>query len=571
MEIKLEKLNGHDKSGIIGKINIKNGQQIENGQILMQVETKKGNTPIKSTVSGKIEEIKVSEGEEVTIGNTLCIIAASEEEQKTEKKESAKPKFDYLGGMIKGKKETIEADVTIIGGGPGGYVAAIYAAKKGLKTVVIEKQKLGGTCLNVGCIPTKALVRSSEAYHTLTHAKSFGLSCENPKVDMEKVIERKDNIKDTLVGGIEYLLEANKVTYLSGEGKFIDENSVFVQVGRDEWTIKSKNIIIATGSEIAKVNIPGIDLPCVRNSTTALAEKNLPKAITIIGGGVIGMEFAFIYANFGVQVNVVEYMPNILSLIDKEIADELVESAKEHGIQIYTSAKVLEIQESGRKEAVVIFEKDNKKNYLVSDNVLVAVGRVANTKGLELEKIGVELNEKGRGIKTDDYLRTNKEHIYAIGDVNNRIQLAHAASHQGMLVIDHILGEEKCFDAKNVPNVIFTSPEIATVGLKEEEAIEQGLDITVSKFPFAANGKALTMGEGKGFIKMIKDNHTNKIIGAGVMGVDAANLVSALTLIVQNQLSEEQVIETIFAHPTTAEVIHECTLGLGIGALHFHE
>lgn len=571
MDIKLEKLNGHSKSGIVGKLNIEKGKVVEEGQILMQIESKKGNTPVKSLSSGKVIDICVQEGQEVSIGDLLIKLEGEAIEKETVEKAAPKPSFDYLGSMIKGKKENIEADVTVIGGGPGGYVAAIYAAKKGLKVILIEKENLGGTCLNVGCIPTKSLVKSAEVYHHLTHAEDFGLSCENARVNMEKVIKRKDQIKETLVGGIDYLLQANNIEHIRGTGKFIDEKTVFVQSGRDEITIQSKDIIIATGSKISKINIPGMDLPCILNSTTALELKELPKSMTIIGGGVIGMEFAFIYAQFGVKVKVVEYMPRVLTMVEEEISEEITRSAKEKGIDIYTHSKVKKVEMTEGKEAIVVFEKDGAEKYIVSEKVLVAIGREPNIEGLDLEKAGVQLLENGRGIKTDEYLQTNIEHIYAIGDVNNRIQLAHAASHQGMIVVDQILGEKKTFSSQNVPNVIFTSPEIASVGLSEAQAKEKGIDIKVSKFPFAANGKALTMGEDKGFIKMIKDVQTNKVIGASIIGVDASTLISSLTLIIQNGLEEEQIIETIFAHPTTGEVIHECTLGLGIGALHFHE
>lgn len=571
MDIKLEKLNGHSKSGIVGKLSIEKGKVVEEGQILMQIESKKGNTPVKSLSSGKVIDICVQEGQEVSIGDLLIKLEGDAIEKETVEKAAPKTSFDYLGSMMKGKKENIEADVTIIGGGPGGYVAAIYAAKKGLKVMLVEKENLGGTCLNVGCIPTKSLVKSAEVYHHLTHAEDFGLSCENARVNMEKVIKRKDQIKETLVGGIDYLLQANNIKHIRGTGKFIDQKTVFVQSGRDEITIQSKDIIIATGSKISKINIPGMDLPCILNSTTALELKELPKSMTIIGGGVIGMEFAFIYAQFGVKVKVVEYMPRVLTMVEEEISEEITRSAKEKGIDVYTHSKVKKVEMTEGKEAIVVFEKDGAEKYIVSEKVLVAIGREPNIEGLDLEKAGVKLLENGRGIKTDEYLQTNIEHIYAIGDVNNRIQLAHAASHQGMIVVDQILGEKKAFSSQNVPNVIFTSPEIASVGLSEAQAKEKGIDIKVSKFPFAANGKALTMGEEKGFIKMIKDVQTNKVIGASIIGVDASTLISSLTLIIQNGLEEEQIIETIFAHPTTGEVIHECTLGLGIGALHFHE
>ena len=577
MIIKLEKLTGENKTAKVGKIKISVNQEIKVNDIILQIETSKGNTPIKSSVAGKITKILVGEGQDVTIGDDLIEIEVHEAEMRKQeapealKASKASTGFSYFNNMLQPNKENIDTDVTIIGAGPGGYVAAIYAAKKGLKTVLIEKEKVGGTCLNVGCIPTKAFVKSSEVFHQVVHSDQFGISCENARVNMEKIVERKDAIKDQLVNGIDYLLTKNGVKVVKGNGQFVDEKTIFVKQGMNETTIRSKDIIIATGSKIASIPIPGIDQPFVLNSTTALSYKKLPKSITIIGGGVIGMEFACIYANLGVEVSVVEYTNHVVGMVNASISDEIAKLAKAKKINIYTGAKVTKIEQTVNKEALVMFEKDEKENYLVSENVLVAIGREPNIEGLNLEKANIVCNENGKGIAVDGCLKTNVNHIYAIGDVNNKIQLAHVASHQGIIAIDNILGEKKIFDDTAIPNVIFTSPEIAMVGLTTEAAIAKGINIKVSRFPFAANGKALTMGESEGFIEITKDCDTNAIIGAGIIGADASALISSLTLIVQNNISEEQIVETVFAHPTTGEVIHEATLGLGIGALHFHE
>lgn len=571
MIIKLEKLTGENKRGKVGKIQVAINDELAVNDIIMQIETKKGNTPVKSTVAGKVMSILVEEGQEVAIGDALIEIEGELSQDRKQNEAKQQGGFSYFNNMMQVKKETIKADLTIIGAGPGGYVAAIYAAKKGLKTVLIEKEKVGGTCLNVGCIPTKAFVKSSEVYHQILNSEDYGVSCENPCVNMEKIVQRKDQVKDQLVKGIDYLLAQNNVTVIKGEGKFINDKTIKVKAGLCETTLESDNIIIATGSKISSVPIPGIDRSFVLNSTSALSYKKLPKSMTIIGGGVIGMEFAFIYANLGVKVSVVEYANRVVGMVNESISKEITQIAKEKGITIYTDSKVTKIEETIHKEALVIFEKDGKENYVTSENVLVAIGRQPNIEGLDLDKTDVVCYENGRGIIVDDYLRTNVEHIYAIGDVNNKIQLAHVASHQGMIAVDNILGEKKAFDGSCVPNVIFTTPEIAMVGLTTEAAKEKGITTKVSRFPFAANGKALTMGEGEGFIEIIKDEEANKIIGAGIIGVDASALISTLTMIIQNNISEEQIIETIFAHPTTGEVIHEAALGLGIGALHYHE
>ena len=564
MEIKLETISGHSKTSKIGKINVQVGDEVKTNDILLQLETNKGNSPFKAKGNFKIEEIKVSEGDEVKVGDILFIVSG-------EIKTNNKPKVDYFGNMLKGKKEDVKADLLVIGGGPGGYVAALYAAKKGLNTVLVEREKLGGTCLNVGCIPTKALVKSSEVYKDTLLGEEFGFEIENIKVNMNKVIDRKDKIRENLVSGIDYLLSKNNVRVIKGDASFLDDKIIVAKRGKDEYKIEAKNIIVATGSKISKINIKGIDLPFVLNSKSALDNKNLPKSITIIGGGVIGMEFAFIYSNFGVKVNVVEYMDRLLTMVDDDISEEIKNIAKLNGINIYTSSKVTKIEESENGDAIVFFENEGKEKYLISENVLVAIGREPNMDGLNIEKAGIELNERGKGIKVDNTLKTNVPGIYAVGDVNNKMQLAHVASHQGIIAVDNILSEDKEMKYDCVPNVIFTAPEIASVGLTERECIEKKINIKVSKFPFSANGKALTMGESRGFIKIIKDIDNNKIVGASLIGADASSLISTLTVIIKNNIKDKDIADTIFAHPTTGEVIHEAALGLSIGALHYHE
>ncbi|MGG7159780.1 dihydrolipoyl dehydrogenase [Clostridium baratii] len=564
MEIKLETISGHSKTSKIGKINVQVGDEVKTNEILLQLETNKGNSPFKAKGNFKIEEIKVSEGDEVKVGDILFIVSG-------EIKTNNKPKVDYFGNMLKGKKEDVKADLLVIGGGPGGYVAALYAAKKGLNTVLVEREKLGGTCLNVGCIPTKALVKSSEVYKDTLLGEEFGFEIENIKVNMNKVIDRKDKIRENLVSGIDYLLSKNNVRVIKGDASFLDDKIIVAKRGKDEYKIEAKNIIVATGSKISKINIKGIDLPFVLNSKSALDNKNLPKSITIIGGGVIGMEFAFIYSNFGVKVNVVEYMDRLLTMVDDDISEEIKNIARLNGINIYTSSKVTKIEESENGDAIVFFENEGKEKYLISENVLVAIGREPNMDGLNIEKAGIELNERGKGIKVDNTLKTNVPGIYAVGDVNNKMQLAHVASHQGIIAVDNILSEDKEMKYDCVPNVIFTAPEIASVGLTERECIEKKINIKVSKFPFSANGKALTMGESRGFIKIIKDIDNDKIVGASLIGADASSLISTLTVIIKNNIKDKDIADTIFAHPTTGEVIHEAALGLSIGALHYHE
>lgn len=564
MDIKLESLSGKSKSAKVGKINIQVGENVKLNDVMFQLETNKGNSPVKAKGSYKIEEIKVTEGQEVKVGDTLLIVSGEALAEETKK-------VDYFGSLIKGKKENLNIDLLVIGAGPGGYVSAIYGAKKGLETIIVEKDNLGGTCLNVGCIPTKSLVKSAEAYNEALNGEEFGFEIKDIKLDMKKVIARKDKIRNNLVGGIDYLLNKNNIRLIKGEASFIDNHKVLVKKGKDEYTIEAKNIIIATGSKISKISIPGIELPFVLNSTEALSNTELPKSITIIGGGVIGMEFAFLYSNFGVKVNVVEYENRILNMVDLDVSEEILDIAKSKGIGIYTSSKVTRIEKSESGEGIVIFENEGNEKLLVSEKVLVAIGREPNMEGLNLENTDIELNDRNRGIKVEGNLKTNVEGIYAIGDVNSKIQLAHVASHQGIVAVDNILGKNKEMKYECIPNVIFTAPEIASVGLTEKQCIDKNMNIKISKFPFAANGKALTMGQEYGFIKIIKDLDSGKMVGGSIIGPDASSLISTLTLIIQQNISEESIAETVFAHPTTGEGIHEAVLGLSIGAIHYNE
>lgn len=548
------------KMGTVGKIHVKVGDKIAANDALAEVETAKGIRSIKAASAGVVSRILCEEGDEIASLAAMFEMddsVISHEQSDPEKRTETEKMFKEL-----------TTDLLVIGAGPGGYVAAIYAAKNGLKVTLVEKSKLGGTCLNVGCIPTKSLVKSSEIYHHVRSSALFGVQLDgNVSINMKQVIDRKNEVKDRLVSGIDFLMKKNEIQVISGQASFVDQNIVAV-AGNENYKITANNIIIATGSKISKIPIPGIDLPFVLNSTTALSCTDLPKSIAIIGGGVIGMEFAFIYQNFGVDVHVIECMDRLLTMVDSDICKEMQEMIKEKNIHVHTSSKVMSIQDSVDGKAVITFKDKDGEHLLVSDKVLVAIGREPNLENLAIENSGVLLNKNGKGIQVDVSMRTNISHIYAIGDVTNIIQLAHVASHQGIVAVDNILNKQKEMDYSAVPNVIFTAPEIASVGIGEDEAKAKEMDITVSKFSFAGNGKALTMNEPRGFIKLIKNNATQKIIGGSIIGADASSLISTLTLVIANGLTEKEITETIFPHPTTGEVIHEAALELGIGALH---
>ncbi|MBE5900849.1 MAG: dihydrolipoyl dehydrogenase [Lachnospiraceae bacterium] len=460
------------------------------------------------------------------------------------------------------------AEVLVIGGGPGGYVAAIYAAKNGKQVILAEKEHLGGTCLNIGCIPTKALVKSAEVFAEIKKAKEFGICLESEATpDMNAIMDRKEEVVKRLVGGVEHILKKNNVEVLCGTAAFTDDKTVKV-TGEEEYEVTFDDVIIATGSKVAKVPIPGIDLPFVLNSTSALSLRELPKSIAIIGGGVIGLEFAFLYRHLGVEVTVIEFMDRLVSVLDSDASSEILRQAKKAGIKVSTSAKVTEIRTGEDGNAVVAYERKEKVNEVSCEKVLVAIGRSPEFSGLGIENTSVEPLEKNRGIKVNEYMQTNVEHIYAIGDVNNLIQLAHAASHQGMTAVDKILGKEvEAFEKTTVPSVIFTTPEIASVGVSEDYLKEQGIPYTVGKFQFNGNGKAVTMGQANGFCKLIK-NEKDEIIGGTIVGPDASTLIATVTLAVRNKMKDCDITHTVFAHPTTGEVLHEAALDLSIGCIH---
>ncbi len=459
-----------------------------------------------------------------------------------------------------------EKTITIIGGGTGGYVAAIKAAQLGADVNLIEKESIGGTCLNWGCIPTKALVYTAEKFSELKKARRFGIEVDDVNLNMKRVIKNKDTIVKQLVGGVEFLLDKHDVKVFKGTANLVDENTVSVQTDESEDIIETDYIIIATGSKVKKAPIKGIEMDGILTSKDILDLKELPESLAVIGGGVIGMEFAFIYSNLGVDVKVVEYLDDILPGIDKEVTNEIAKIAKRSRIDVTTGAEVKEVSKT-EKGYQVDYLKEEQEESLEVEKVLVATGRKPSFGGLDLEKIGIQTEDNA--IKVDEYLQTSVNNIYAVGDVTGKILLAHVASHQGITAAQNIMGEKKKMDYKAVPAAIFTDPEIATVGLTEEEVKEQNIDYQVGKFPFRANGKVKTMNERNGFIKIISKKDSGEILGSSIIGVHATDLIHELTLAVNKNMKIEDIIETIHAHPTTSEVIHEAALDSIGGALHY--
>lgn len=460
----------------------------------------------------------------------------------------------------------MQKKIVVIGGGPGGYVAAIRGAQLGASVTLIERHKIGGTCLNYGCIPTKTLYRNAELLHTLSHIEDFGIKVDNYSFDVDKIQARKDEVVNTLVGGIEQVLKANGIEIIEGTASFIDKKTLKV-VKNDGETIEvtGDDIIIATGSTTQIPPFAGTDLPGVITSKELLEFKSIPEKLVIIGGGVIAMEFAGIFAAMGSDVSVLIRSDRFLREVDTEISKRFGAMLKKKGVNLYKSIENMAIVE---KDGGLVVTGNTAKGPVEfpATNVLLSTGRVPVHKYLNLEAAGVEVGKKGISVDHHTFA-TNVDHIYAIGDVNGIIMLAHAASHQGIAAVEHIMGIEHKGNHDAVPNCIFVFPEIATVGLSEDEANEKGIEIKKSKFMFGANGKALSIGEPEGFIKVISDMN-DVILGVHIMGPHASDLIAEGTLAVANKMTVDHIANTIHAHPTLAESFAEATLGLRGEAIH---
>ncbi|SHJ67460.1 dihydrolipoamide dehydrogenase [Anaerobranca californiensis DSM 14826] len=457
-------------------------------------------------------------------------------------------------------------DLVVIGGGPGGYVAAIKGAHLGLKVALIEATRLGGTCLNRGCIPTKALYRSSYVGKILKNAESFGFDVQGFSVNYLKIKERKDIIVENLVKGIETLIKGNKIDYYHGKGQVIDKNTVLIEELGQE--IKGEKLLIATGSKPFIPPIPGADLKGVLTSDEVLELTTLPKKMAIIGGGVVGTEFAGIFANLGVEVTLIEMLPRILYNFDEELVRRLNVFLKKAGVNILTSAKVERIEKAdvnNEESELVLAIQTNKGVEEIRVNLcLMAGGRKPNLKGLE--KLNLTLKDNG-GILTNEKMETNIPDVYAVGDCTGGIMLAHVASQEGIVAVENIAGKGRTMDYRAVPSVVFTYPELASVGLTEEGCKEKNIDYKVSKFNFAANGKAMAEGEIEGTVKVIADLE-DRIIGVHILGPHSSDLIAEGVLAVQHRLKAKDIYNTIHAHPTLSETFAEACHGIDGEIIH---
>jgi dihydrolipoamide dehydrogenase len=459
-------------------------------------------------------------------------------------------------------------DLVVIGGGPGGYVAAIRASQLGLKVACIESRgALGGTCLNVGCIPSKAMLEASEMFVKISHAKEYGINVKDATADIKAMLKRKDSTVSGLTKGIEGLFKKNKVTYLKGHGSFVSPNEVRCTAadGTSE-VVSAKNIIIATGSEPIELPFAKFDGQFIVSSTEALEFPEAPKHLVVIGAGVIGLELGSVWARLGSKVSVVEATPEILYTMDSSVRTSMRKILEKQGFEFFTDTKVKEITKS-KNHAVVIAQGPNGPVELKADRILVAVGRRAFTKGLELQSAGVATDDRGR-INIDGHFRSNVSHIYAIGDVVVGPMLAHKAEEEGVAAAEIIAGKPGHVNYEAIPGVVYTWPEVASVGLTEEQVKEKGIDYKVGQFPFLANGRAKCMGSTDGFVKLIADAKTDRLIGAHIVGPTASELIAELAIAFEFGASAEDIARSVHAHPTLAEVIKEAAMAVDKRTIH---
>ncbi|MDB2518740.1 dihydrolipoyl dehydrogenase [Planktomarina temperata] len=457
-------------------------------------------------------------------------------------------------------------DVIVIGAGPGGYVAAIRAAQLGLKTIVVEREHMGGICLNWGCIPTKAMLRSSEVYHLMQRAKEFGLSAQGIDYDLDAVVARSRAIAKQLNGGVSHLLKKNKVTALMGAATITAPGQVLVKTAKGDETLSAKHIIIATGARARE--LPGLegDGDLVWTYKTALTPPHMPKKLLVIGSGAIGIEFANFYNTLGVDTTVVEVMDRVMPVEDAEISAFAQKAFEKQGMKIRTKTMVKQL-DRGQGSVTAHIEQNGKVTTEVFDTVISAVGIVGNVENLGLEALGVEVDRTH--ITTDAYCRTAVAGVYAIGDVAGAPWLAHKASHEGVMVAEMIAGgTPHPVKPESIAGCTYCTPQVASVGHTEAQAKESGYDVRVGRFPFIGNGKAIALGEAEGMVKTVFDAKTGELLGAHMIGAEVTELIQGYVVGRQLETTEEDLMQTVFPHPTLSEMMHESVLDAWDRAIH---
>jgi len=521
---------------------VKPGDAIAKEQSLITLESDKATMEIPSPAAGKVAELKVKVGDKVSKGSSILVLEATAEKAKAPEAPKTAPPTPSTGADI-------ECDVLVLGAGPGGYSAAFRAADLGMKTVLVERYPtLGGVCLNVGCIPSKALLHTAAIMDGARALASHGISFGEPKVDLAKLRAFKDKVVGKLTGGLAGMAKVRKVTVLTGVGAFRDKNHLEVETKEGKKVVRFSAAIIAAGSQAAKLPLP--EDPRIVDSTGALELRSLPKKLLIIGGGIIGLEMGTVYSTLGARLDVVEMMDGLMLGADRDLVAvwQRFNAPRFDKIMLKTKTTKVEAAKDGIK---VVFDNNDSKTY---DMILVSVGRVPNGKKIGAEKAGVAVDERGF-IRVDSQMRTNVPNLYAIGDIAGNPMLAHKAVHEGHVAAEAANGMKSHFDARVVPSVAYTDPEVAWVGLTEDEAKKSGVAIGVAKFPWAASGRAIANARDEGFTKLVFDAQNHRVVGGAIVGTGAGDLISELALAVEMGADATDIGKTIHPHPTTSESV----------------
>ena len=557
--------------GQIVKWNKKEGEKVEEGEILLEIMTDKTSMELEAEASGYLIKVLKQDGETVPVTEVIGYIGAEGEEAPTGAAPQVAPEPKAAESVAaaqpaastsnepKAPKGDDEFDVVVIGGGPAGYVAAIKAAQLGGKVAIVEKVHFGGTCLNKGCIPTKTFLKNAEIIEGIEMAGKRGIILENDKftIDMPKVVKLKNDIVKTLTNGVQGLLKSNDVKIYNGIGKINVDKDVVVTNDKGETVLRTDKIILAGGSKVGRINIPGIDSPKVLTSDDILDIQQIPKSLAVIGGGVVGIELGQVFNSFGSEVTVVEMMDRIIPGVDRESSETLRKELEKKGMKILTSTAIKEIVDNGDTLTIKVDGKDD----IVAEKALLSIGRVPDLEGIG--EIDLEL-ENGK-VKVDKYMETSVKGIYAPGDINGTRMLAHAAFRMGEIAAENaIQGNHRATRLETnssasiytIPSAIYTVPEVAMVGLTEEQAKEK-YDISVGKFAFVGNGRALASGESAGFVKVIADKKSGEILGVHIVGPSAAEIINEAATLMKMEITVDEVIKTIHGHPTYSEALFE--------------
>ncbi len=569
-ELKMPQLGLTMEEGTVSKWIKHEGDEVKVGDVVVEITTDKLTNEVTSEAEGTMLKIVAQEGDDVPVKGTLAWIGKPGE-QVGGAPAAAAPAVPFApAAPVAPAKPAGDTSVIVIGGGPGGYVAAIRAAQLGAKVTLIEKQYLGGTCLNVGCIPTKCLLHSAELVEDIKNqGKDIGVEVDGVKVNFQQVIAHKNDISKKLTGGVAGLLKMNKVKKIDGEATFVGEKKLSVKKAdgtTEEMTADA--IIVATGSINSQPPIPGLkENPNCIDSTGALSLEKLPKTMVVIGGGVIGLELACAYAGFGTKITVVEAMDHMLPMLDGDLTKIGVAHMKKMGMEFNLECPVQSVEESPVGAKVVCKNKAGETVSFEAEKVLVAIGRKANTASLNLEAGKID-NDRGR-IIVNDKMETNVPGVYAIGDcVLGHAQLAHTASAMGEVAAENIMGQEAHYDEKTNPTCVYIEPEAASVGLTEEQCKAQGLEYKVGKFPMSANGKALILNGGEGIVKIIAGKEFGEILGMHIIGPRATDLICEGALAIEGEMTLDEIIATIHSHPTVTETMREAALQAEKRAIH---